>query len=67
MADIVKLLNCARTPIIYTTCLVTNNIPHNIYSGGNLMVACRKKKKKLTDLYLKIIIEFQTIFKLNCN
>ena len=50
-------------------CLVTNNIPHTIYSGGNIVVTCRKtkleKNDQLTDFYLKIIIEFQTIFKLN--
>ena len=25
-------------------CLVTNDIPHTIYCGGDLVVTCRKKK-----------------------
>ena len=43
--------------------LVTHNTPHTIYHGCNL----KKKKKKLTYIYLKIIIEFQSKpFELNC-
>ena len=44
--------------------LVTNNIPHTIYSGGNLLVNCTWEMWKKTDFlfYLKIIIEFQSMF-----
>ena len=45
--------------------LVTNNIPHTIYSGGNLLVNCidgRCEKKTDFLFYLRIIIEFQSMF-----
>ena len=64
----VRSHTCKRENRLNEKKALFTNIPHTIYSGGNLLVACRKKKtERKTDFYLKIITEFQTMFKLNCN